>query len=555
MDTRAEECIREQEQLASNRAIFESHWRECGERVDPTQNMFNQTRPEGDKRNEKIFDDTAPAALPKFVACVISVAMPANQQYQKLSIQDEQFSNNTEIARYFEATTKVLFRNRYAVHGKFQDQCANIIRDVGLYGTGILFGDEMVGHGIRYKAMPLYQCYIAEDAYGRVDTLHRRFQWTAHQAASKFGESKLPPMIKECLKNDPNRKFWFLHCVKPNKFKMSGAKDYRGMEFWSCYICLDEGRFIIDEGGYRVFPYAVVRAETAPGEVYGRSRVMRVLASIKTANEMMKDILRAGQLSVRPPIMLSDDGALQAFNMRPNALNFGAIDDQGRARVQAFNTGGKPDYGMDLLDNVRRVINDALFVTLFNILKDQPSITATQAMLEAQEKGQLLFPEVGRIQNELLGALTERELDILAYSGQLPPMPQILQQYYLNGGEHRIEYQSPLNQAQRAGEGVAILNTIQAITPIMQIDSSIINRFNLDQMAKILAESNGVPSSIICSDEEVAAKKDQQASEQQMQQLLQAAPIAASSAKDFAQASALSTSAPGQMAPNLGLTG
>lgn len=554
MDTRAEECIREYEQMASERAVFDGHWRECAERVDPTQNMFQQPeRPAGDKRNEKIFDDTAPAAIPKYTACVISVAMPANQQYQKLTVLDESLTSN-EISQYYEAVVKVLFRNRYSVHAKFQDQIANVIRDVGVFGTGILFIDDVVGYGIRYKAMPLYQCYIGEDAYCRVDTLHRKFQFTAHQAATKFGEDKLPPMMKETLKTNPTKKFWFLHCVKPNKFKVNAAKDYRGMDYWSCYICMDEGRYIIDEGGFRTFPYAVVRAETAPGEVYGRSRVMRVLASIKTANEMMKTILRAGQLTVQPPIMLSDDGSLQAFNLRPNALNYGAIDDQGRARVQAFNTGAKPDFGVELLNEVRKVINDALFVTLFNILKDSPEITATQAMLEAQEKGQLLFPEVGRIQNELLGPLTERELEILAHSGQLPPMPPALMQYYQNGGEHHIEYQSPLNQAQRAGEGVSILNTIQAITPLMQIDPTVINVFDLDIMARTLAESNGVPASIIRSKEDVAAIKQQQATDQQTQQLLQAAPVAASAAKDFAQASALAGSAPGQVAPNLGLT-
>lgn len=556
MDQRAEDCIREQEQLASARCVFEAHWRECAERADPTQNMFQmQERPNGDKRSEKIFDDTAPAALPKFTACVISVAMPANQQYQKLTIQEEKFQNNSEITRYYESTVKVVFRHRYSVHGKFQDQVASVIRDVGCLGTGIMFIDEVVGTGIRYKAMPLYQCYIAQDAYGRVDTLHRKFQWTAHEAATKFGEDKLPTMMRAALKIEPNKKFWFLHCVKPNKNKVHGAKDWRGFDYWSCYICLDEGRFIIDEGGYRTFPYAVVRSETAPNEVYGRSRVMRVLASIKTANEMMKTILRAAQLTVQPPIMLSDDGSLQAFNMRPNALNFGAIDDQGRARVQAFNTGAKPEIGLDLLNEVRKVINDALFVTLFNILKDSPSITATQAMLEAQEKGQLLFPEVGRIQNELLGPLTERELDILAYSGQLPEMPMVLQDYYRNGGEHAVEYQSPLNQAQKAGDGVAILNTIQAITPLMQIDPKVISVFNLEKMTRVLAESNGVPSSIFYSPEEMESIKEQEASDQQTQQLLQAAPVAASAAKDFAQASALAGSAPGQVAPNLGLTG
>ncbi len=37
MDSRAEDCIREQEQLASARGVWENHWREVAERVRPQQ--------------------------------------------------------------------------------------------------------------------------------------------------------------------------------------------------------------------------------------------------------------------------------------------------------------------------------------------------------------------------------------------------------------------------------------------------------------------------------------------------------------------------------------
>lgn len=63
--------------MQSRRGIWEGHWREVAERVRPTQNLFQQQRPDGDKRNERIFDATAPLALPKFAAAVISFTMPA----------------------------------------------------------------------------------------------------------------------------------------------------------------------------------------------------------------------------------------------------------------------------------------------------------------------------------------------------------------------------------------------------------------------------------------------------------------------------------------------
>lgn len=552
MDQRAEDCIREQEQLASHRGVWEGHWREVAERVRPEQNFFQMIqRPDGDKRNERIFDSTAPLALSKFAAATISMSFPATQMYQKLAIADDSMEANTTVRRYLDQVNEKIFKVRYSPRANWQSQSGEVVLDVGAFGTGILFVDDVLGVGIRYKALPLAQCFIAEDAHGRIDTLHRKFQWTAHQAATKFGKDRLPEALQRCLATEPNRKFWFLHCVKPNPDKKSGRRDYQGMDYWSCYICLEEGRNILDEGGFRVFPFGVPRFETSPNEFYGRSPAIKVLPDIKMLNEMSKTVMRAAHMAVSPPIMLSDDGALQAFNLRPNALNFGALNAQGQALAQPFNSQARLDIGLDMMNQRREVINDAFFVSLFRILVEEPQITATEAMLRAQEKGQLLAPTMGRIQSELLGAVTEREIDILAHAGELPPMPDELREWYMSGGEHRIEYQSPLNQAQKAGAGVAIMNTLQAIAPLAQVDPKVMQRYNLDKAAERIGRINGVPEDIIRSDEEVAALDEQAQQAQQAQQLLAAAPVAAGAAKDFAQASAMAGSAPGQQAPNL----
>jgi hypothetical protein len=553
MDSRADQCIREQEQLASNRGIFEGHWREVAERVRPTQNMFQmQQRPMGGKRNEKVFDSTAPLALPKFAAAVISMTMPATQKYQAITVDDEQLEEDAEVSRYLEGMRDLIFKVRYSPRAEFQSQTGEVMLDVGAFGTSPLFIDDDVGNSIQYKSFPLAECFFGEDHRGRIDTNHRRFQWTAHQAASKFGVDRLPEKIKQAYEKEPHGpRFWFLHCVRPNPEIKARAKDYRGMPFWSCYIAQEE-RHIIDEGGFRVFPYAVTRYETAPREVYGRSPAMAVLPSIKSLNEMKKTKLRAAHLVVSPPIMLSDDGSLQAFNLRPNALNYGAIDDQGRPRAMPFNSGAKIDIAREEMQDEREAINDAFFVTLFRILVEEPQITATEAMLRAQEKGQLLGPPMGRVQSGLLGPCTEREIDILHHAGvferQLGPMPDKLREHFYMGGEYHVRYEAPLNLAQQAGAGVGIMQTIQAIAPLAQLTPEVMLIFDPVKAARELARINGVPNKVLRSEKEVDDLKAQQDQAQQAQQLLAAAPVAAGAAKDMAQAASLAASVPNQQA-------
>jgi hypothetical protein len=297
----------------------------------------------------------------------------------------------------------------------------------------------------------------------------------------------------------------------------------------------------MSEGGYQTFPYAVSRYVTAPKEIYGRSPAMTILPDIKMINEMSKTVMRAAHKIVDPPLLLQEDGVLQVFNTRPGALNFGGVDDQGRQVVQPLQTGARVDIGMEMMEQRRKVINDAFLITLFQILVDSPNMTATEAMLRAQEKGALLAPTMGRQQSEMLGPLIERELDILSRAGVLPPMPEALKDI---GGDVDIEYVSPLNRAQRAEEGVAILRTLEAVTPLAQLDPSVMMIFKPDEIARELSEINGVPAKILRSKEEIEAMKFEQAQQAEAQQLLQAAPVIANSAKTLTETAALAGQVP-----------
>lgn len=551
-DQKANDILRVQEQLESNRGVWNNHWREVAERVRPTQNMFDQPiRAEGDKRNERMFDSTAPLALQKWTAAVASMAFPANQKYHKLTTEDPDLAENVAVKRYLERVNDVLFRVRYAPRANFQAQSSEMLADVGSFGTGILFIDDAVGLGIRYKSIPLSESYICEDAHGVVDRLHRKFQLTAQQAVSLFGSGNLSEGVRRAAEKTPLSKFWFVHAVGKNDEYSPSKRLHptRGKQFYSCYIEY-ETRSTIEESGFRTFPFAVPRYETAPNETYGRGPAMMVLPTIKMLNEMKKTIIRAAQNVVAPPLMLMNDASLSAFNMRPNALNYGYLDSQGRPMAVPLETRARVDIGIDLMQQEREIINDAFLVTLFRILVEEPQITATEAMLRAQEKGQLIGPTIGRVQSEALGPMIMREIDILAMNGALPEMPDELRQA---GGEFKIEYQSPLNQAQRAGEGVAIMNTLTGLAPLAQIDPGIMLAFDIEGAARMVAEINGMPAALIRSQEEVTALKDAQAEQAQAQQLLEAAPVAASAAKDFAQAGAIAASSPNQIAPNLGL--
>lgn len=530
-DSRADEILMQQSHLESKRANFDSHWREVAERVLPNQNEFqgnNQT--EGAKRNEKIFDSTAVMALDRAASAIDSLVTPSSQYYHRLDPEDDDLMEDQEVRLWLDELNRALFRMRYKPEANFASQAHECYISLMAFGTDTMYTDDVPGIGARYKACPMSEMYLAENQHGIVDLVHRKFPMTARAAFQKWG-NKLPPAILRANEKDPFTKFDFIHCVKPNKDTDSRRKDYRGMPISSYYIAI-EGRTVLSEGGYRVMPYSVGRHVTAPREVYGRSPAMQVLADIKMLNEMEKTIIRAAHKIVDPPLLLYGDGILSSFNARPNALNYGGVDDQGRQLVIPMKTGSNLPIAMEMTEQKRKAINDAFYVTLFQILVENPRMTATEAMIRAQEKGQLLAPTVGRQQSEWLGAVIDRDIDIIMANGMIRPPPDSLIEA---GGGIKVDYTSPLSRLRRAEDGVAIMRTLEQLAPLANLKPEVLDIFDDDAIGREIANINGVPAKIIRSVDAVAAIREERLKAQQaaveMEQAEKMANVARNGAK------------------------
>jgi len=546
-DSRATDILEKHERMRQQRVYFEKVWQDIADRIIPRKADFKRQRgkinePKGERRTEKIFDAAPALALDRFAAAMHSLVTPRNQQWHSLRPMQPALAEDDEVKGYLEEVNKLLFSARYSAN--FDNQVHECYFDSGAFGNMAMFIGDRLGRSLYYRTVPIDQLFFMENEYGIVDLVHREFPMTARQAAQKFGLDRLPMPIKDAAEKRPEQEFWFVHCVKPREDADVSRKDYRGMAFASYFIAVDS-REIVGEGGYRSFPYAVSRYAVTSGEVYGRGPAQLILPDVMMLNEMNRTTIQAAQLAVLPPLLAHRDGILDAIRMTPAAINYGGVDDNGRQMIQPLTTGSRPEIGLELMDQKRALINDAFWNTLFQILVDTPSMTATEAMLRAQEKGALLAPTASRIEAEFLNPMVEREMDILAAAGVLPPMPDALMEA---GGLFEVEYTSPLERARRAEEGVSILRTFEQLAPLAQFAGpGVFKRFNFDEAAKVLADVNGVPAKIMYSDEEMEEINAQEAQQAELASILQAAPVAASAAKDLAGAQALANASPNEM--------
>lgn len=528
----AASVIRDWEYLHQKQANFRTLWNITAQFVLPANDVFIGEFAEGVNRNTRIFDSTAIIGNERFAAAMEAMLTPRSQIWHKLKAEDEELNDNPAVQRYLDEVNKILFAARYHSEANFASQTDECYMSLGAYGNNLLFIDEAVGKCIRYRSVPLSELVWSLNHQGQVDTVYRKFKYTAKQAMQHWGDKALPQQVKNTYKKTPFEEIDFLHAIRPNHEYTPFAYGDKGKRFECWYIHLGT-KAVIERGCYRVFPCAVGRYRVAPRENYGRGPATTCLPDIRTANEMVKTGLRAGQKAVDPPILLAEESVLQNFNLRPGANNYGMVSSDGKPLAIPFESKGNFEVHKELLGDTRSVVRDTFLNTLFQILVQNPNMTATEALLRAQEKGELIAPAMGRQQSEFLGPCIHRELDILDDAHQLPPVPQELLR---SGRGIRIEYTSPLARALRAEEGSAIMNTVQDIAQLANLDPSVKYLMDWHEAGREMATIRGCPAKLLHSEEEIATLLEHANEQQQQQQAAAAAPQLALGAKNLAQA-------------------
>lgn len=540
-------------QMESERANWESLWEKISEYVFPRAQQFTSRNiTQGELRGEKVFDNTPTLALDRFASAVGSMLTPDTMQWHGLKVSDPALAEDEEVKEYLELAARLLFQHRYAPKTNFSSQAHECWLSNGAFGASAMFVDESLGAHMRYRALHLSEIFVGENHQGLIDRVHRgRFELKAYQVEQLANDPDpvkrwvMPECVRKALdgrngRPNPNATFEFLHCVYPNEEWNPRYSDYRGMDYASTYVCVQD-RCVVNQSGYRTMPYAVGRYVTGPREIYGRSPAMVVFRDILMLNEMNKTMIRAGQQYVDPPWLIHEDGALQGFSLQPRALNPGMVSDDGKPLAMALRPEGELAIGLELIQDRRTAINDAFLVTLFQILVEDPDMTATQALLRAQEKGQLLGPTLGRQQSEFLSVIIAREIDILSAAGVLPPPPEQLME--ADGGIS-IEFKSPLNRLMRADDAMGILKTYEALSPLAAIDPTVLDVLDIQKGARIIAEASGAPADALRTASEIAEIRQEQKQQADIEQLVKAAPQLGKTARDIAQASATSGSQP-----------
>lgn len=542
------DTLKEFAELQLYRYTFAAQWEEASNLIWPDmRNTFqygNYNWP-GQKKTDKQIDATGMVALERFTAIVNSLLTPENMIWESIQADDDYVMKDRATRLWFERATRILFKERYKPTSGFIGQNQVSYKSLGAFGNMGLFIDEYDdtvfgdGPGLRYSNMPLGGLYIRVNHQNMVDGFINHRRRTADQILQEFGPENFPYQLQEALKNHSQAPYSILHRVVPRDDFDSDALDNRRMRFASYHIFVGGGvggmgggdsngaGVLLREKGYYTFPLPFGRYTQAPDEIYGRGPAQIVLPSLKTLNAEKATFLKAGHRAADPILLMADDGIVDFKNV-PGAQNKGGVNAQGKELVKPL-IGGNIQISKEMMAEEAGIIKDMFLVSLFQILVDTPTMSATEVIERTNEKGILLAPTVGR-QTDYLGTMTHRELDLLARMRKLPPMPPRLREAK---GKYNIVYTSPLAKAMRAQQAAGFMRTVESVKEIVAVtqDSSPLDRFDFDAAIPEIADINGVPESWLVDDKTLANKRKVRAQIADRQAKIQAMPAQAAMMK------------------------
>ncbi|CAA7613109.1 conserved hypothetical protein [Candidatus Terasakiella magnetica] len=459
------------------RAVWESHWQECYDYALPLRDAVLHAATPGEKKADRLFDGTAPDAVDQLAASLLSELTPPWAQWFGLTASDRLPAEERDrlapvLDRIGAALQSHFDRSNFAVE---MHQC---YLDVVTGGTACLLFEEAPpgeASAFRFTAVPLGQVVMEEGPQGRLDVTFRRSELSLAALRARFPAATLPEDIVHAASDDPELRIGVIEAVVP----IANGHAYAAV------LDDDERDLILADGRFEMTPFINFRWLKAPGEVYGRSPVMKALPDIKTANKVVELVLKNATIAVTGIWQADDDGVLNPANIKlvPGTIIPKAV---GSAGLQPLTAPGRFDTSQLVLEDLRGRIRHALLADKLGQV-DAPKMTATEVLQRSADMARLLGATYGRFQSELLTPLVVRAVHILRRRGEIPDL-------LVDGRVIDLQYRSPLaqNQSQRDAR-----NMLAWLSALGQMGPAAMQALDPVEAARWLGRAFGVPAELI----------------------------------------------------------
>lgn len=496
-------------ELKSARQPKEGVWTEVQRLMRPNSPFFaGDSRPKTWMNNrEGIYDDFPIQAGQVASAGICSNTINPSTRWFGLTTGDIDLDQDQLAAAWLEKVSNLIFDALYEPETAFGTSTDEFVQEAIYFGTApLMVTVDSLSGTFHTRAIPLAECYIAENSKQIVDVLFRYFPMTRRQGEEMFPDT-WPKVTNDKRKSEET--FFVIHAVYPNK-------DKKVAKFQSIYLHEDK-KTVLEDGTFADFPYCVFRWSKKAGETYGTGPGIDQLQNVRVLNECARLLLQGSQLAIAPPMAVDDDSVIGKVTWEPY-------------EIVSVTPGSRPPTAIDFKTDIPITLEviqrweGQIGKAFYNDLLATPNygnrerVTAQEVLSNRDERLRQLAPVLNRLEVELLNPLIQKVYGLLKDSKKLPKMPQSLMKPDV---KLKLDYLSPAAQARRSVKSQRNLAFLQTMIPFTQQMPGLLDPINTDEVVKEAGFGFDISRPAVRSDDDVAkirAKRAQDAQAQAEQQ-------------------------------------
>lgn len=533
---KASDLARKWSHMRERQGTFRDMWQLIADYCAPSKSNVTRTYEPGAKQTSRVFDGTGIRAPYLLAASIHGGMTPVTQKWVSLTVRQKEIKRLEGVQAWLEEDADRLHLAK--MQSNWNTEIAEWYHDLVTFGTAAVlteaqpgnpFGSDRFG-GFRYKTLPIGSYCIDEGKDGRVDTLFRTFTLSRRTVVNRWRE-RLDTGFTQQAEQNPYEPTEILHAVYPREEgRRRRSAGPRGMAWVSCYVLMHGGdaqggtagsaeRVVLEEGGYRQFPFAVARWTQTSGEVYGRGPGHNALPDIRTLNRMKELNLQYMSKVVDPPTLQRHEAVMGVTDLTPGGVTIVDYDGDVNQAVATLESKRNDRQVWITVEDLQNSIREAFYWSLLQ-LQERKDMTATEAQIRYEFMQRLLGPTFGRLKDEGFSPVIERDFALMAFYGALSPPPEELAARG-DAVDIDIEYEGPLARAQRSHDLVAIDRFNGWLGSVLPYYPQAQDIADFDEQGRTVAEVAGMPANIIRDAKAVARIREERAKQQQQAALLQ----------------------------------
>lgn len=527
-------------QLFAERKAATTLWQEIAENFYPQRADFTLTRYIGEEFAEHLYSSYPLMVHRDLSNAFATMLRPRAKEWFQMTVAEDEHHLSKEAKTWLEHKTMTMRSAMYDRRTHFVRATTEGDADFAAFGQCCIQREinwNAAAPHLLYRTWHLRDVAWAEGYDQSVSEIYVRWKPRIQELFDKFGSDALAATMQRSTSAQKMMRHQCMRLCIASEIYPGQFGQLQGYP-WVVVILDTVNMHIIAEFGQHSHGFLLPRWQTVSGSQYAYSpATVAGLPDARLLQAMSLTLLEAGEISVRPPMVATQDAVRSDIQLYAGGITWADSEYDERKgdvlRPITQDRRGLP-MGYEVHDQQKAMLAEAFYINRLTLPPPEGDMTAFEVGQRVEEYVRAALPLFEPMEQEYNGALCEDTFDALLRAGAFGPDQEIPRE--LRGRDVTFKFTSPLHDAIERKNASAFVESTELIQLAMQLDPDQAAHMNVTTALHDALTGIGLKAEHHRTHEEMMKIKAEKQAENQAAAALEAAEQGGRAARDLAQA-------------------